>query len=243
VTGVIAILGKGGSGKTTTTALLGACVATRGESVILIDLDSTPTLTAWLAPALDDTAVTVADILRHQASIDDAILTLREHLRLLPGAPGIAALEGTISASAVHDVVHAARERAAVVLLDLRGGVASRLAAAAAAAADLVIVPIEAAPAGVRSLKLTRQLADELGRPIAGVLPTRYNSRTVVSRQLLAALDAAGFPVWEPIRQEVAVAEAPGSGELLDTYTPKSRALTDYAAAADRLLAMLKDIS
>ena len=239
--GVVAVLGKGGGGKTTTAATLGAVAAAAGERVVLVDLDSTPTLTAWLAPDLDSDAVSAADVLGGQAAVEDALLTVRDRLDLLPGAVDVAAIESTVKASAVRGLVDAVRRRADVVLLDLRGGVASQLSAAAAAAADVLLVPIEAAPAGVRSLKLSRRLADELGCAITGVLPTRYNSRALVARQLIAALDAAGFPVWPPIRRDVAAEEAPGSGELLDAYAPRSRALADYRVAADRMLRALKE--
>ena len=241
--GVVAVLGKGGGGKTTTAATLGAVAAAAGERVVLVDLDSTPTLTAWLAPDLDSDAVSAADVLGGQAAVEDALLTVRDRLDLLPGAVDVAAIESTVKAAAVRGLVlvDAVRRRADVVLLDLRGGVASQLSAAAAAAADVLLVPIEAAPAGVRSLKLSRRLADELGCAITGVLPTRYNSRALVARQLIAALDAAGFPVWPPIRRDVAAEEAPGSGELLDAYAPRSRALADYRVAADRMLRALKE--
>lgn len=239
--GVVAVLGKGGGGKTTTTATLGAVVAAAGERVVLVDLDSTPTLTAWLAPDLSEEAASAADVLGGQAAVEDALVRVRERLDLLPGAVDVAACEATVKASSVRGLVEAVRARADVVLLDLRGGVASQLSAAAAAAADLLLVPVEAAPAGVRSLKLSRRLAEELDRTIGGVLPTRYNARALVARQLIAALDAAGFPVWAPIRRDVAAEEAPGSGELLDTYAPRSRALADYRAAAERLLQALKE--
>jgi len=239
--GVVAVLGKGGGGKTTTAATLGAVAASTGERVVLVDLDSTPTLTAWLAPDLDEDAASAADVLAGQAEVADALLRVRERLDLLPGAVDVAAIESTVKASAVRGLVEALRARADVALLDLRGGVASQLSAAAAAAADLLLVPVEAAPAGVRSLKLSRRLADELDRTISGVLPTRYNARALVARQLIAALDAAGFPVWPPIRRDVAAEEAPGSGELLDTYAPRSRALADYRVAAERMLQALKE--
>lgn len=157
--GVVAVLGKGGGGKTTTAATLGAVVATTGERVVLVDFDSTPTLTAWLAPDLDEDAASAADVLAGQAALDDALLPVRERLDLLPGAVDVAAYESTVKTSAVRSLVEAVRVRADVALLDLRGGVASQLSAAAAAAADLLLVPVEAAPAGVRSLKLSRQLA------------------------------------------------------------------------------------
>lgn len=157
--GVVAVLGKGGGGKTTTAATLGAVVAAAGERVVLVDLDSTPTLTAWLAPDLSEEAASAADVLGGQAAVEDALVRVRERLDLLPGAVDVAACEATVKASSVRGLVEAVRARADVVLLDLRGGVASQLSAAAAAAADLLLVPVEAAPAGVRSLKLSRQLA------------------------------------------------------------------------------------
>lgn len=237
----VAVLGKGGTGKTTTAATLGALLAADGLQVELVDLDSTPSLTAWL----DDRpapAVTVVDVLEGRASVAEASVPTRGPggLRLVPGDVELAGLEWSLDSTTVHRLVDELRARADVVLLDLRGGVASRLSAAAAAACDFAVVPVEASPAGLRSLKLTRELLDELGTRLAGVIPVRYNGRALVERQLVAALDAAGFPVWPAVRRDVAAAEASGSGEPLDSYAPRSRALEDYRAVCARLRDELK---
>jgi chromosome partitioning protein len=229
--GVVAVLGKGGGGKTTTAATLGAVVAAMGERVVLVDFDSTPTLTAWLAPDLDDDAASAADVLAGQAALEDALLPVRERLDLLLGAVDVAAYESTVKASAVRSLVEAVRARADVALLDLRGGVASQLSAAAAAAADLLLVPVEAAPAGVRSLKLSRRLAEELDRTIGGVLPTRYNPRALVaanwSRRWTRPGSRSGHrsaetspPRRHPARANSSTPTHPGHGPLPTTAWP-----------------------
>ena len=45
---------KGGVGKTTSTASIGACMALMGKKVLLIDLDGQANLTLYFMPNADD---------------------------------------------------------------------------------------------------------------------------------------------------------------------------------------------
>lgn len=235
----VAIPGKGGTGKTTTTATLGALLAARGERVTLVDLDSTPTLTAWLARGHRREDANVGDVLAGSATVDEVVVQVRERLELVPSGPHLAELEGTVDPARVEALVGELRARSDVVLVDLRGGVASRMSAAVMRVSDLVLVPFEASPTGTASLLLTRDLLEDLEVELTGILPVRLG-RTLVERQLLDILEGVGFPVWPGIRRDVAAAEAAGMHELLDTYAPRSRALEDYTVIVDRLADRLK---
>lgn len=234
----MAVLGKGGTGKTTTVGTVGAQLAAHGLSVTLVDLDSTATLTAWLAHRHD--GPTVDDVLDDDtpATLAAATVPVRERLELVAGSNGLARLEGTVRAGAVDGLVATLRERADVVLLDLRGGTAARLTYLSARAADAGLVCAQPAPMGTTPLREARRLLTEVGTPLVGVLPSRP-ARSRVHRQMLEALEAAGFPMWPGVRQDVTAEETVAARALLDDYAPGTRALGDYAEATRRLAAAL----
>lgn len=232
----VAVLGKGGTGKTTTTATLGGLIAAWGARVLLVDLDSTATLTAWLAAGHD--GATVDDVLAGRASFAEACVPVRERLTVLAGSSGLARIEGEPLKGVVAEMVERARAEHDLVLLDLRGGTASRLAAAAVAAAGAALVTMEPSPMGTTPLREARQLCDQLGTPLLGVLPIR-GSHARVSRQLLDVLAAAGWPMWAGIRQDITTQEAVAARRPIDEYAPDSRAVGDYTAAARRLIEVL----
>ena len=68
---------------------------------------------------------------------------------------------------------------------------------------------------------------------VLGILLTRYNPRTILSRdvlemaeQLAGQIDSTVFDT--KIRNGVAIAEAPAHGESIFEYDPRSKAVQDY---------------
>lgn len=239
----VVVLGKGGVGKTMLTGTVSGLAAAAGLSTVAVDLDSTPSLTGWLVPNRDTSAAsgTVAGVLSGEAKVGDALESIRSGFELVVGGTGLAMLEGTVDTSAVGSLVDELRAAYDLVVLDMRGGVASRMSAAFAHAADFAVVPFEPSPMGTPSLRLTRELLDGLGVPLAGIVPMRMNTRATIDRLHVEALQAAGFPIWPGVRRDTKAAEAVAAHELLDDYAPASRALEDFRAVTDRLLATVKE--
>lgn len=67
---------------------------------------------------------------------------------------------------------------------------------------------------------------------LAGILLTRFDSRRRLGREVAARLDEhfPGLAFAARIRENVALAEAPGFGQDIFTYAPGSRGARDYAA-------------
>ena len=76
---------KGGVGKTTTVANLGAALAERGFRVLLIDLDPQAALTASFGIALN--SPTTSDVLNDLAQIDQGGTVISRGLQIVPASP------------------------------------------------------------------------------------------------------------------------------------------------------------
>jgi len=90
----IAVLNqKGGVGKTTTVANLGAAIASRGHRVCLVDLDPQAHLTLHFGVEPGAGDVSVYDVLTGNAELDAALVDVRENLQLVPADIDLAAAE------------------------------------------------------------------------------------------------------------------------------------------------------
>ena len=85
---------KGGVGKTTTTVNLGACVATLGKKVLLVDIDPQGNTTSGIGINKADVTYCVYDVLINDVHPKDAIVdTAVENLKIMPATIQLAGAE------------------------------------------------------------------------------------------------------------------------------------------------------
>ena len=92
---------KGGVGKTTTTASLGAAPSDRGQKVLLIDMDPQGNLTISFGIKAHKLDATVYEVLKEQATISDVVVDVKRpsgNLKILPANLTLSAAETELSA-------------------------------------------------------------------------------------------------------------------------------------------------
>src|SRR5512143_4126478 len=135
---------KGGVGKTTSTANLGAALVERGRQVLVVDLDPQASLTLALGFHPDELSKTVRHVLDcNPIPIESIILQSPEDLRLAPANYGLGHAAHELEAFparllVLRDALEPVRPQYDFILLDCPAGAGALTGAALVAADELI---------------------------------------------------------------------------------------------------------
>jgi chromosome partitioning protein len=235
---------KGGVGKTTTAVNIAACVAAAGQQTLIVDLD--PQCNATVALGGDrDQSPSSYDCLVGEVSVAEAARPAGpDNLWLVPASRDLAGasvelprIEG--SEGRLRDRLGPLRDRFAYSLLDCPPSLGP-IAVNALAAADRVIVPVQAeylALEGlVQFLDTLALIRSELNPALelSGLLITMHDERTRLAQDVEREL-RDHFPdlVFQTvIPRSVKLAESPSYGSPVIEHAPRSRGSSAYRALA-----------
>lgn len=236
---------KGGVGKTTTVASLGAALAERGRKVLLIDFDPQAALTAWAGLDPYHLSPTIYSLLTNpNVDLSRIIRSVNERLWLAPTGVNLAALEymksdERASNFRLRNEIGWARNRLDFILIDTPPNLGI-ITTNALVAADLLLIPVQChylALRGVRALLETVWLIhDRLhsGIELLGILPTFYQPESKHSRDVVRELRRV-FPkkVFQTlIRYDENLAMAPAARKSILDFHPDSQAAEDFGLLA-----------
>jgi len=251
---------KGGVGKTTTVANLGAAVAASGRDVLLLDLDPQSHLTLHCGLEPGSAEVSIYDVLTAGADIRAAVKPVAQRLWLVPSEIDLAAAEmelvGVVGREQIlRDRLAAVSLPGELAFIDCPPGL-GLLTLNALAAADEVIIPLQPHFLALQGLGRLLETVSLVQRRInsrltvSGVVLCLYESSTRLAGEVLADLRnffasarGAGTP-WSDthiyqtvIRRNVKLAECPSYGKTIFDYEPRCRGAEDYRALAEEFLA------
>jgi len=241
----IAIVGfKGGIGKTTTCVSLGAALALKGRRVLLIDTDTQANLS--IALGVDNYKKSLADILNRRATAQECVVPARKNLDLLPSSIALFKAQQRMVLEMAREEIFTEQlsglEGYNYQILDCAPSI-SLLTVNVVGYSEEIFIPVSMemlALAGARQFfGYLRTISRMLGKGaiIRLIIPTFYDPRRRVSTLVLQSLiKDFGDRVTHPVRIDTLLSEAPGIGQTIFEYSPRSRGAEDYAR-----LAMLVD--
>src|SRR6266545_2246976 len=189
---------KGGVAKTTTVAALSAAWAGRGRKVLAVDLDPQAALTYSLGFEPDDVEPTIHDVLTGRVSLDDTVRTAEEGFDLVPANIDLAGADAyllgrTAREYALREALEDVSGRYEVIVLDCPPSLGV-LTINALTAADQVLIPLQCETLSRRGVGQLLGTIEDIKRltnkrlRVAGLLPTIFDGRTRLSREVLGAV-------------------------------------------------------
>ncbi len=232
MTRVIAVTGgKGGVGKTTVTANLGAALNEFGQRTLVMDTNlTTPNLGFHLGVPLYPK--TLHDVLRGEADVNEAMYVHPSGLKVVPAGISMSDLKNT-KPDKLQKAVSDAAEGHDIVFLDCAAGLGREAVACLKSADELLIVTNPQLPAVTDALK-TIKLAEELGVGVLGVVLNRVRGHA--SELSSADIESLlGYPIIGNIPEDHAVHDSLAAKTPITAYSPSSKSAVALKTLAARI--------
>jgi len=235
---------KGGIGKSTSTASIGACLAMKGYKVLMVDLDGQSNLTLYYVQNADNLETSIFDTLIHDASLP--IINVKPNLDIVPSSLEMASAEIAMTNMLARELL-LTRALASVkshydfILIDCPPSLGI-VTTNAFLAADEILVPMTPELLPLKGMKMLDSFVSSLQviKPtvkLNGVFITRYNHRKL-NKVVAEALKNryADITFHTIIRENISLAESAGSGQSIFEYEPNSNGAKDYLELTEEIL-------
>lgn len=238
---------KGGVGKSTTAHAIGSWLFENGYKVLYVDLDSQCNLTYTLDGNSDE--LSVFEILQGKARVDEGIQNTATG-DLISGSEQLSGSDRELNGDGAELKLKQALEPIVqnydYIIIDTPPALGI-LTINAFTAADRVIIPAQAdiySLQGIGQLYRTIKAVQEhtnLDLKIAGILITRYNGRTILTRDLSELINQTAEQLntkvfeWK-IRESIVIKEAQASNKSIFEYAAESNPAKDYDRFMKELL-------
>lgn len=247
---------KGGVSKTTTTVNLGVGLVKNGKKVLVIDADAQASLTESLGYHMtDQLPVTLSTIMEkvindEKIGPEEGILHHQEGIDVLPCSIELSGLEVSLTNVMSRELilkqyVDQMREYYDYILIDCMPSL-GMLTINAFAAADSVLIPVQAAYLPVRGLE---QLITTIGKvkkhinpkiTFEGILISMIDSRTVYAREIIDIVKenyGSALNIFDTmIPFSVRAAETSAAGISIFQYAPENPVAKAYESLTGEVL-------
>ena len=246
---------KGGCGKTTTSINLAACLARLGQKTLLVDMDPQGHCGIGLAVPEDQIERTIIDAMLEPADardgkvpkVSEVVWQIATDFDLAPSNIKLSAFEQVFAGRPGREdrlgkALETVRSAYQWCVIDCPPSV-GLITFNALKAADEVVVPVETGYFSLHGLakmmETLEMLRDRCGKEIViRVLPTLYDTRTKLAREVLSELRAKfrEYLMESTVNFNTKLKEAASFGQPITEYDPGSRGYKDFVNLARELM-------
>jgi chromosome partitioning protein len=243
---------KGGCGKTTTSINLAACLARLGHRTLLVDMDPQGHCGVGLAVPEEQIERTIYDALiepgdGRAAKVSEVVWQIASDFDLAPANLKLAAFEQVFAGrigreDRLRRALESVRDTYQWCVIDCPPGV-GLLTFNALRASEEVLVPVETGYFSLHGLGKMMETLEELketyNRDVSiRVLPTLYDTRTKLAREVLSELRAKfrDYLMESTVNFNTKLKEAASFGQPITEYDPGSRGYKDFVNLARELM-------
>lgn len=227
------ISGKGGVGKTTVVANLGAVLAKKfGKDVTIVDCNLT-TSHLSLSLGMYYCPVTLNHLLRGETSVKDAIYNHPSGMKIIPASIRLGELVG-VDSTKLKNVIDKIHKKTDIILLDSSPGLGKEALAAIEASKEIVFVTNPNLPAVTDVIKCKEIIKDMNKKPIGVVLNMVSKKGYELSRKEVEILTE--MPVIASIPNDKNVHKSLAHRTPLVLHKPRSSASREMKRLAGCLI-------
>lgn len=237
---------KGGVGKTTAVASIGAALASMGYNTLVVDLDAQANLTESLLQMKEGR--TIYNALKERKDLP--VVELRKNLSLVPSSLDLAGVELELSGAMsreyiLKDLIEPISSEYDFILLDCPPSLGLIVVNAFVASTD-VIVPLTAEALPFKGLTMIQDILAIVQKrlnqslKLSGIVLSRWEGRKLNRMVEDTLRQEYGALVFDTkIRTNIAIAEAPLTKQDIHTYNKESNGSKDYKTLTEELLRKL----
>lgn len=243
---------KGGCGKTTTSINLAACLARLGQRALLVDMDPQGHCGVGLAVPEDQIERTIYDTLLEErdgavARVNEMVWQIASNFDLAPSNIRLAAFEQVFAGRpGREDRLREALDKVSGsydwAIIDCPPSV-GLLTFNALRACDECLVPVETGFFSLHGLTKMMETLEEMRdrcdkEILIRVLPTLYDTRTKLAREVLSELRSKfrEYLMESTVNFNTKLKEAASFGQPITEYDPGSRGYKDFVNLARELM-------
>lgn len=238
---------KGGVGKSTTASALGSGLKQKGYKILFIDIDAQGNL-SYTFNAINKPLSTL-ELLTKTATAEETLVHTPAG-DILPASSSLAGADAILTKTGKEYQLKEALSSIAgnydFIIIDTPPALGI-LTINALACSDSVIIPAQADVFSLRGIGMMQESIETVKKycnpnlKVDGILLTRFNARSVLSRDLATLIENTAkeldSKVYKtPIRECISLKEAQAMQTDIFSYAPTSNAGADYMAFIDEFL-------
>lgn len=241
---------KGGVGKSSVCSVMASGLTQKGYKVLLIDSDPQSNLTMCFLQEQSDETPSLYHVYNNEKSIDEVKIAVNDGVDLVPGDFALCNADMQFLKAGRLKMLKRALDNISTeydfVVIDTPPNMGI-LSLNGFMTSDYVVVPMAVDSFSLKGVRLLKQTLDDVSEeigidiPVAGILLTRYNCRTNVSKLLEQSINSAAellnTTVFKNrIRQAVVIQESQIAKENLFSYAPNASVTDDFRGFINEFL-------